>query len=49
MQTLKNSIQLLGISDKLEYVIVGGVLLAGVIADQYIKRAVDRRRAATNK
>jgi ribose transport system permease protein len=47
MQTLKNSIQLLGISDKLEYVIVGGVLLAGVIADQYIKRAVDRRRAAT--
>lgn len=49
MQTLKNSIQLLGISDKLEYVIVGGVLLVGVIADQYIKRAVDRRRAATNK
>jgi ribose transport system permease protein len=47
MQTLKNSILLLGISDTLEFVIVGLVLLAGVIADQYIKRIIDRRRLAT--
>ncbi len=44
MQTLKNSILLLGISDTLEFVIVGLVLLGGVIADQYLKRLIDRRR-----
>ncbi|NIL97441.1 MAG: hypothetical protein GTO53_07460 [Planctomycetales bacterium] len=49
MQTLKNSILLLGISDTLEFVIVGLVLLGGVIADQYIKRAIDRRRLATRR
>ena len=45
MQTLYNLIQLLRIPDTLEFVIIGMVILAGVIADEVLKRVVARRRA----
>ncbi len=44
MQTLYNLIILLKISDTLEFAIIGAVILAGVIADEMIKRAVTKRR-----
>ncbi len=46
MQTLYNLIVLVKISDKLEFAIVGAVILAGVIADEVVKRYAARRRAA---
>ena len=46
MQTLYNLIVLLKISDKLEFAIIGAVILLGVIADEVVKRVVARRRAA---
>ena len=44
MQTLYNLIVLLRISDKLEFAIIGLVILAGVVADVIIKRALTTRR-----
>ena len=45
MQTLYNLIVLLKISDKLEFAIIGLVILMGVIADEVIRRMVAKRRA----
>jgi len=45
MQTLYNLIVLLKISDKLEFAIIGLVILVGVIADVIVKRIVAKRRA----
>ena len=46
MRVLYNSINLLQISTTLEFAIIGAVILAGVIADELIKRIAARRRAA---
>ncbi|MEO2021044.1 MAG: ABC transporter permease [Pirellulaceae bacterium] len=46
MQTLYNLIVLLKISDKLEFAIIGAVILAGVMADELLQRVAARRRAA---
>jgi hypothetical protein len=37
------------ISDKLEFAIIGAVILIGVIADELVKRVAARRRAARQK
>ena len=47
MQVLRNMIVLVDwIPTHIEYAIIGAVILAGVIADEYLKRAVARKRAA---
>ena len=46
MQTLYNLIVLVKISDKLEFAIIGAVILIGVIADELVKRFAARRRTA---
>ena len=46
MQTLYNLIVLVKISDKLEFAIIGAVILVGVIADELVKRVAARRRLA---
>lgn len=46
MQTLYNLIVLVKISDKLEFAIIGAVILIGVIVDELVKRFAARRRAA---
>lgn len=38
MQTLYNLIVLLKISDKLEFAVIGGVILLGVVADEVVRR-----------
>ena len=46
MQVLRNSITLVpAIPDNVEYAVIGAVILAGVVADELIKRAVATRRA----
>ncbi|NNE01279.1 MAG: ABC transporter permease [Pirellulaceae bacterium] len=45
MQTLYNLIVLMKISDKLEFAIIGAVILLGVIADELVKRWAAQRRA----
>jgi ribose transport system permease protein len=45
MRVLSNSIILLGISTHLEFAIIGLVLLAGVVADELVRRYAARRRA----
>ncbi|MCA9187280.1 MAG: ABC transporter permease [Planctomycetales bacterium] len=45
MQVLNNLILLLKISEKLEAVVIGGVILIGVLADEGIRSAAARRRA----
>ena len=44
MYLLRNAISLLGIPSPLEYTIIGAVILAGVIADEMVKRIAARRR-----
>lgn len=44
MRVLYNSINLLQIPTQLEFAIIGAVILAGVIADELVKRVVARRR-----
>ena len=44
MRTLYNSINLLRIPTQLEFAIIGAVILAGVLADELLRRAVARRR-----
>jgi len=46
IRLLYNSINMLGISTHLEYAIIGGVILAGVVTDELVKRYALRRRAA---
>jgi ribose/xylose/arabinose/galactoside ABC-type transport system permease subunit len=43
MRVLYNAINILGISTKLEFAIIGVVILAGVIVDTVVKRMVARR------
>lgn len=45
MRVLYNSINILGIKSQLEYTIIGVVILAGVIADEAVKRITARRRS----
>ncbi|MEQ1850186.1 MAG: ABC transporter permease [Chthoniobacteraceae bacterium] len=46
MRVLYNSINILGIPTHLEFAIIGTVILAGVIADELVKRYAVRHRAA---
>lgn len=46
MRSLYNAINLLGVKSQHEYTIIGIVILGGVIADEVVKRAAARRRAA---
>ncbi len=48
MRVLYNAITMLGIPDKLEFAIIGSVLLAGVIADELMRRAAERRDRRTS-
>ena len=45
MRVLYNAINVLGIPTQLEFAIIGAVILAGVIADEVIRRVAVRRRA----
>ena len=45
MRLLYNAINVSGIPTQLEFAIIGGVILAGVIADELIRRVASRRRA----
>jgi ribose transport system permease protein len=52
LQVLRNLVNLLGIPSSLDLAVMGAVILAGVIADQYFtarrnRRQVERMRAAT--
>jgi ribose transport system permease protein len=44
MQVLPNTIRLLFDSDRLEFAVVGGVILGGAIVDQSLARWAARRR-----
>ena len=46
MRVLYNAINILGIPTHLEFSIIGIVILAGVVADELVKRYAIRRRAA---
>ncbi len=46
MRVLYNAINILGIPTHLEFAIIGTVILAGVIADELVKRYATKRRAA---
>jgi ribose transport system permease protein len=43
MRVLYNAITMLGIPDKLEFAMIGAVLLVGVIVDELLRRAAERR------
>ncbi|MEM7312282.1 MAG: ABC transporter permease [Planctomycetota bacterium] len=45
MQVLYNLIVLLKISDKLEFAIIGAVILLGVMTDEFIRNVAQKRRA----
>ncbi len=45
MRVLYNAINILGIPTHLEFAIIGTVILAGVIADELVKRIATKRRA----
>jgi len=45
MRVLYNAINILGIPTHLEFAIIGTVILAGIIADELVKRYATRRRA----
>ena len=45
MRVLYNAINILGIPTQLEFAIIGTVILAGVVADELIRRLAARRRA----
>ncbi len=47
MQMLNNMILLMKISDKLEFAIIGMVILLGVIGDELFRRLAARKRSAT--
>lgn len=46
VRALYNAINILGIPTHLEFAIIGTVILAGVIADELVKRIATKRRAA---
>lgn len=43
MQVLYNAINILGISTQLEFAIIGGVILAGVVADEVLRRIAEEQ------
>jgi ribose/xylose/arabinose/galactoside ABC-type transport system permease subunit len=43
MQVLYNAINILGISTQLEFAIIGGVILAGVAADELLRRMAEEQ------
>jgi len=43
LQVLQNLVNLLGISSTLNYVVMGGVVLIGVIADQLLKKRAAKK------
>ena len=45
LRVLYNAINILGIPTHLEFTIIGAVILAGVTADELVKRFAARRRA----
>jgi ribose/xylose/arabinose/galactoside ABC-type transport system permease subunit len=45
MQVLYNAINILGISTQLEFAIIGGVILAGVAADELLRRMAEEQRS----
>jgi ribose transport system permease protein len=49
LQVLQNLVNLLGIPSPLNYVVMGGVVLAGVIADQLLKNRAAKKLARTPK
>ncbi|MCC9601329.1 hypothetical protein LOC67_12300 [Stieleria sp. JC731] len=49
MRVLYNAINILGISTKLEFAIIGIVILAGVIVDVVVKRMIARRALAKSQ
>ncbi len=49
LQVLQNLVNLLGISSTLNYVVMGGVVLAGVIADQLLKKRAAKKLARASK
>lgn len=49
MRVLYNSITLLGIPNQLEFVIIGGVILAGALADEVFRRAAAYRQLRKRK
>jgi len=46
LRVLYNAINILGIPTHMEFAVIGAVILAGVIADELVKRYAARRRAA---
>jgi ribose transport system permease protein len=46
MRVIYNAINILGIPNTWEFVIMGSVLLIGVMADEVVRRIVAKRRAA---
>ena len=46
MRVLYNAINILGIPTHLEFAIIGAVILAGVVADELVKRYAAKRRAS---
>ena len=46
LQVLRNAITLVGIPARLDFAVVGVVILAGVITDELVRRLAARRRAA---
>ncbi|MBQ72648.1 MAG: sugar ABC transporter permease [Planctomycetaceae bacterium] len=47
MQVLQNAITLIDwIPDTIQYAVIGGVILAGAMTDEVLRRAIGRRRAA---
>ena len=49
LQVLQNLVNLLGIPSSLNFAVMGGVILLGVIADQELQRRRARRVAATER
>jgi ribose transport system permease protein len=46
LQVLQNLVNLLGIDSSLNFAVMGGVVLAGVVADQWLARRRSPRAAA---
>jgi ribose transport system permease protein len=49
LQVLQNLVNLLGISSTLNFVVMGGVVLVGVIADQLLQKRASRKLARASK
>ena len=49
LQVLQNLVNLLGIPSSLNFAVMGGVILIGVLADQQLTRLRDRRRSDSHR